>query len=366
VSHRHHGLHTPVRRALHHAAAYARRYGPSIVRHAQRYAGSRLARRTGKKQGTAEGKVEYDRSFVAGRMSFGKAHFSKMHKMPKFMKYITNPVSITGVGGYKLNSSLDNQAVTCIVEFEFGSMLDLGRAINLARQSATLATAGAVIGEMTNSPFKTYLQYGEWEYSICNGSVFPCDMILYDIVCKRDTNILADASMALDYAPLNTNRDSSQTGNQVLGVYDAMFGPEDSPTFRAFWKITKKTRVVLAPGETHLHRKNVRFDKMLPGALGTSGPGNQICYKGYTSGVLIRQCGFPVAQTLGSNVKLAATELLLTQKWKYVGRGIASPVEHVEYYNNNGSFSGAPQFVNEAQDNIIAGAAGPTYSVIQA
>lgn len=169
------------------------------------------------------------------------------------------------------------------------------------------------------------------EYLINNATTQSIEMDLYDLVLKRDlmSSFSFNAngqSYSVSPTPddyINVGLLAQQGATQgsppvPLPFYNLSSVPTDSQLFNQFFKITKKTRVFMAPGACHKHTVNIKTNKLIDEYLT---PTQYQGLKGVTTYLLAVTRGMPVwdGQDGGvtSTTSSCALQVVRSQRIKY-------------------------------------------------
>lgn len=133
-----------------------------------------------------------------------------------------------------------------------------------------------------------------------NSTSVSCTMDLYDIVCKRDNDLINPLAAWANGLALQT---TTPQPYKILGAK-----PWQSQQFKEFFKIAKTTRVNLAPGATHKHSVVLSPNQVIREQLVLENN----CYKGLTHFTLAVVKGVPVSAILEPPPPPPASERLVS------------------------------------------------------
>lgn len=120
-----------------------------------------------------------------------------------------------------------------------------------------------------------------------NSTTASCTMDLYDIVCKRDSDIVNPLTAWANGIAMQTTTPSNPY--EILGVK-----PWQSQQFKEFFKIARTTRVNLAPGATHKHSVTLSPNQVIREQMVLENR----CYKGLTYFTMAVVKGVPVSDVV--------------------------------------------------------------------
>ena len=118
-----------------------------------------------------------------------------------------------------------------------------------------------------NATRRTLLETVSGETMLQNQCNVNVRVILYDIICRRDL----DSQTAISWGPTNPTV-AWDTGYQDAGATLANAKnlgstPFQSPLFTDYFKVLKATHILMAPGQTHVHRIKFSPNKLLHGEV---------------------------------------------------------------------------------------------------
>lgn len=222
-----------------------------------------------------------------------------------------------------------------VVDFNVGSTA-------LLRKLTTLPVN--VPGQTTNIPFRICIESYIGNLTMANASTAPVELCIYDIGLKRDIQtslqIQGNATQVYDFGggPASFWAAGSQMANNLPPIAAGVGGayrnigasPFDSPLFKDYYYVKKRTHVLLSQGGIHRHsftgKVNRLIDTTMLNQWQTAGPGVQSWtngYKGFSSFVMVVQKGLPVSDaTEAANVTTSDTHVDYIMdyrfKWSYV------------------------------------------------
>lgn len=299
-------------------------------------------------------KFEVDSSFVAGKFSYASHKFSSHKKPNRALIIDTGPCVDMQMQSYSTSSNDDFSAWNSHAVLQSAQMERVFQEASNMRQLAIRATATSA-NDFAHTNYKLYLTYGEVEYRFSNASIVTCTLDLYDFDVNRDTSILPHSWFATDVLDLGIDRDLTFASDTVLASGSGLFKPSDSPGYRLYYKTKKRTQLILAPGETHIHKVKYAWNKILPSVLGEE---LVLYFKGYTGGLCWKQTGSAITGT-GTTANLSNTEVLVVATTRIGFRVIAAPVSHIEWINANPTAPTFNRFVNEALGEVMVSGTGP-------
>lgn len=247
---------------------------------------------------------------VAGQLSFSSAgHYHRAVKLISSMKQLGTMNNIVNQSSIILTSAsgLQNQ-------YSY-AMFDTTQLRQLLSNLTTLVPTRLCVNALTN------------EYSITNFTNSPIEVDIYDIAVKRDVYVGYDFITSTDtYIPatnpgsywnqgLNAQRGvaTTSTSSQVIGS-----NPTDSQLFRDWFKITKRTTVLLPISGAHRHIVNVKTNRIIDTML-AGVQENVFALREFTKYVMFNVRGMPVYDSVGPNTTTSAAQLgvVAVQRLKY-------------------------------------------------
>jgi len=198
-------------------------------------------------------------------------------------------------------------------------------------------------GAALNLPYRMLLKSVTGNVTISNACTAPVELEIYDIVLKRDLPLALQwkqnantwtvpqcypDSMWAEGSYMNNN--TINTGGTAQSSNIAA-SPFDVTIFNEFFKVKKRTKVLLTQGGVHRHSivsnvnkiiDSVMFNQVSNASMTTPTSGF-LGWKGVTSFVMINQKGLPVSDaTNGAVVTTSETHIDVVQdfriKWNWV------------------------------------------------
>lgn len=188
----------------------------------------------------------------------------------------------------------------------------------------TLSTIGTQFSTGTSSPRRYVLDSMIGDLTLTNNSTATSEVMIYDIVCKRDIPYTQSWIMgAGTYSGYNSN----PVGYWNAGV-DAGSGapsgsnradyigstPFDSQFFRDYFKVVKRTDVILQQGGSHRHAVVLSPRKLIDESV--YGQITQYGLKGYTMFTMVVHKGTPVSDVSGATATIGESQLGVVQNWR--------------------------------------------------
>jgi hypothetical protein len=299
----------------------AKKYGPRIVsRMAQNVVAKYRARKRGghslrgaKTASSSEIKTlkahsEAIQDGTGGQIST-HTFINNKSKLSAIEKRMIRPVEYTVNGASQINSSVGRQFPESLIAMFHQT--DLATIFT----NAPLPASGA--GATTSYP-SVLLESSTVVVQMMNAANSSLSLTIYDILAKRD------ASVANSFAPDAAWATGSALENAANAYLVAGALPTDSDLFNQFYRIQKRTSVVLAPGNVHRHEVFSFPHRVVSKALNSYiGSGGNI--GGLTSYVMVVINGAPDSdQVTGTQVSLGAAYLNYTIQNDYRFRWMMS------------------------------------------
>lgn len=255
---------------------------------------SRSASRTSSRMSNRSKKVSFQESSGNGAISYYTRRYKAKLK-PSLAKLLAS-VRTTA---YNLYQDMYSCSQTCNAgqqTYQFykssygGSNITLGDADYSDLYQIRYSQVGATPPDASNTIKWLSLSVQE-ELMMTNQDNSTCQMFIYDIVCKKDVN----RSPWGVWSSAITDQVSGQTYvyKTVTNATPALTTPGQMPTMINEWNknfaIKQKTRVILSPGETHIHKKYtnkvriIDYDRAL----------QNVSMAGITEYTLVITLGFP-------------------------------------------------------------------------
>lgn len=190
-------------------------------------------------------------NIMKGRASKINKKYIKLESS-KFTNQIITPVQYLSTQGNQ-NNTVDGY-------FGYGANNDLATQMALAGHFYN-NTSGADVQDVPVANYmgqKFLLETLKRTTTYTNQSPVKVTMCIYDLVAKQNCN-----NSTTNPATLwgNGLTDDAGTGSGSLNVPDE--DPRASKVFNLFWKVSKKTRVVLEPGREFVHVFGKTFNKLI-------------------------------------------------------------------------------------------------------
>lgn len=255
-------------------------------------------------------------------IKFGK------HKLSKTVKMLT-PINET--------VSIDNRSIiigkSSVGYEEMYNMTfpDLNNLMYIQKRMIASLVSGTTTA--LQFPEKLLLQSAYSEYRITNNTGHAVELLLFDVKCKRDTGVGGVALYQADVSGLNIDRLSTglpSGSDAALQYYSYGVGIRESPGFNQFYHIAKTTKMILAPGEHHIHRQVVWYGGKI--ACWELNQASNVAWKGYSYGLVFQATGSTVVGASNNKALLGEARLDVVASHKIRARAIAMPRKHIEYY----------------------------------
>lgn len=206
------------------------------------------------------------------------------------------------------------------------------------------------LGIQTND--RVFVTFADFECWMTNSSDIPTFIELYDYVCQRDNENQPSEILNPDQQAFGPSGGftSYSLASSTVGVQ-----PTDSNQLSVFYKIKKRTRIWLAPGETHIHKIRASFNKVYNNEIA----GNNVYVKGWTFGVMARcVCSVIGGATNGRDV--GGGQISTYETTRIYGRGVFTSEPGMGGQYAITAVSGAEQFVNEEIGQVFKSGTGIT------
>lgn len=278
------------------------------------------------RRGSRKPEVTNDNKF-GGVYSHCAIKFGK-HKLNKTVKMLT-PINET--------VSIDNRSIiigkSSVGYEEMYNMTfpDLNNLMYIQKRMIASLVSGTTTA--LQFPEKLLLQSAYSEYRITNNTGHAVELLLYDVKCKRDTGIGGVALYQADVSGLNIDRLSTglpSGSDAALQYYSYGVGIRESPGFNQFYHIVKTCKMILAPGEHHIHKQFVYYGGKI--ASWELNQASNVAWKGYSYGLVFQATGSTVVGATNNKALLGEARLDVVASHKIKARAIAMPRKHIEYY----------------------------------
>lgn len=254
----------------------------------------------------------------AGQVSFSSAkHRTIPSKESKAAKAVTPAAIVSGSTGTQIGVISGTQSSVTYNHLGYTNMRGV-----LNQVIASSPAGGGVCRAIVTRLYEEML--------FTNSTNYPVEMDLYDIVCKRDipATIAFNAGTHTGYSAYGSPESYWATGLNAQQNLDpgalplpqpyAMLTslPTDSQLFNDFFKVTKKTRVMLAAAACHKHVVDISVHKYIDEFLANV---NILGLKGYTTFTMVVVAGMPVAlaDSAGTTSSAASVNVIKSQRIKY-------------------------------------------------
>jgi len=253
-------------------------------------------------------------------------------KLSSIEKRMIRPVEYTINGAAQISSLVGKQYVATLQ-----GLFHQGDIATILAQTPLPASGS---GSTTSYPTVLLESYTS-VVTMMNAFNANLELTIYDILSKRD------ASVANSFPPdtawsVGSTLEGAANASLVVGAL-----PTDSDLFNTFFKIQKRTSVVLAPGNLHRHETfsypHRVVSKALSAYIGTNG-----CIAGLTSWVMVVIKGSPDSDnTTSSQVSVGSSLLNYTVQADYRFRYMMSNQPDIFKSNNlPGSFTVGEEVLN--------------------
>lgn len=174
-------------------------------------------------------------------------------------------------------------------------------------------TVPPVPGTIISNQYVLASMIGETVYT--NATLASCELELYDIVRKRNANPSVSSTIwpevAWDQGLMDAEQNNAPNPSAMLKS-----SPFDSPEFKQFFKVVRRTRVQLVGGGTHRHSVVLKPNMLINEALLNYAAGD---LQGLTVYTMARFYGQPVSadQSGSPQVTTAAIKIDCVQTLRY-------------------------------------------------
>lgn len=138
---------------------------------------------------------------------------------------------------------------------------------------------------LTNPTLRLNYESCSGELSFTNMTDANIRVTLFDIITRRDSSDLPETNF--------TGAISAEQDPGSEGSYSYPFSPFTVDLFTQFYKVLKMTHIVLATGQTHVHRIHYSPNKVLNGTAVINGPAGVNNLKGITCFTMMQVVGVP-------------------------------------------------------------------------
>ena len=247
---------------------------------------------------------------LGGQLSFsGAKHFHRADAQVRALERVGTVNNVVNQFAYTLTSPSGLQ-----VNYAF-SMFDGAQLRQLLQFVPSSQPKRCVVEGLTN------------EYTFQNFTNSPLELEIYDIALKRDVYTGYDFTTAVDtYIPA-TNPQSywnqgmnSQSGAPTTSAGSAVVGtqPTDSQLFKDWFRITKRTSIMLPISGCHRHLVSIKTNRIVDTLL-AGAPESVAGLREFTKYVLVNVKGLPVWNSVSANATVGACQLgiVAVQRLKY-------------------------------------------------
>lgn len=243
---------------------------------------SRTNRRRSSRSVTADNKF-------GGVYSTCGIKFSK-HKLNKTVKMLTPMNEIISVDNRSIVIGKSSVGYEQMMNMAFA---DLNNLMYVQKRMIASIVSGTTTA--LQFPEKLFLQSAYSEYRITNNTGHAVELVILDIRVKRDGSQLPIDLYGADIGALNIDRLTSglpSGSDAALQYYSYGLGIRESPGFNQYYHVVKTCKMILAPGEHHIHKQFVKYGgKIASWELNQS---TNSYWKGYTYGVVFQATGSTV------------------------------------------------------------------------
>lgn len=238
----------------------------------------------------------------------------------------------------------DADRLTCNVAQQGGASFTVGAQADLNQAFDILDDAG-------NPTAYAYIDSISGEYRITNQDSGNCELKIYDIVPRYNM----DASQP--YQPVScwdtglTNTNGSSTTTKAMSNLGSV--PYDSPDFCRYFKVLGVKRVILGAGQSHVHKFNYKFKKVISRRVYA----DYLIYRNLTKYCMFVVSGMPYNdKTTVTNVACGtcAIDIVKIARIKY--RGINNQPNYYQYTNGQDTITVEQQMDmdGDKQDDVQA------------
>lgn len=183
-----------------------------------------------------------------------------------------------------------------------------------------------------------------------NQTLGPCEVIIYDLLVRRDTS--RDPTQAFqDGCSTLATMSGSSLDSSLYGV-----DPMMSPVFRRAFKIAKRTVVNMAGGAVHRHDVKIDYNKIVPGEINDTSKFEQ-WLTGWSYCCMIVARGYPGYDTTNAKVTPLPVNIYYCYNATEVFNCVVAPNLRVE--TATGVTAGLPtdnwKYVEHTGEQIVSG-----------
>ena len=277
-----------------------------------RSGGSRTRQRSRSRRG-GNVKVEGTGGQISGTKRTGRVkRFTKqLYKRvsPQYI-YSNDQTYYTGTAGaqavWKFDMLCNNTTTT--------NNNDLNKIMNQAssyQQQITIGGTSYPVTGLAPNTQKVYLEQATTKLMLTNEEDTNCEYFIYEMIAKSDHSL--DAVSCWETG-LSDEQDITTAGPGLRGIVGV--SPFSSERFCEFWKVIKKTRIVLGQGQSHSHYINYKPRRVFNAEALVNG---DIYLKGLSYTCMVVQAGLPLHDVTNNGATTAptATAAVWTKQIKY-------------------------------------------------
>jgi len=288
--------------------------------------------------------------------------FSSRKYSPKILKFISGTHFLMNEDARYLTCTSTNS------NYMHNSLMDKADLNNIYNAAAKLfqVEGGGTTSETTVTAgsglkdFKVFLQSGSAEYRIKNNGQHPIEMIIYCYKTKVDNTVGPQDMLNTSTNATNGFGAGNLTAATDVDYQDVCMYPSDSPILRRHYQIVEQEKITLLPGEVHVYRVYVTWNKVASTAM-RYGDGDTardpFHYKGYTGGVMFRISGYPVHSLANDAVGLSTGRIDVVGIKRYKFRCMSTTRTTVNYFPSQTQVTD-PEYMDLASGNMEKVAAG--------
>lgn len=265
----------------------------------------------------------------------------------KINKKVSNPQKWQGI----LTTHLLNGVTSASQELQLVAAIKEWGTPGFDGDASTLATIANYAIPAANSigvgriGRKMVLDYAFYETSFTNQTPIAIKLTLIDVVTKVSRPLYTQSTT--DWVSGYSAYDGPSTS--LAGYPGAM--PTESKQFNMNWNIVKKTQIHLDAGQTHYHKKLMRWNRCIDYQYYNDY--NMI--KGMNTELVVIAEGMPVNATQGlvsSNIALADIKLIVVQKFTVQAR-VAAILEKYSVQRTNALTAGMVNMWAQDEDGDV-------------
>lgn len=275
----------------------------------------------------------YKKSFEGADNKFGGVYsscgirFSK-HKLAKTVKMLTPINEMISIDNRSIVIGKSSVGYENMFNMAFP---DLNNLMYIQKRMIASLVSGTTTA--LQFPEKLLLQSAYSEYRITNNTGHAVELVLYDVVSKRDGSNHPVSLFDSDIGGLNIDRLSTglpSGSDAALVYYSYGLGIRESPAFNQYYTVVKTSKMILAPGEHHIHKQFVKYGgKIASWELNQS---SNVYWKGYTYGCVFQATGSTVVGSTNDKALLGEGRIDVVASHKTKARALAMPRKHIEYF----------------------------------